>query len=155
MSTPYYSCWTPNVWRSAGHVQTQIEDIFVKCVAVTAAHLQHLAILRYINNFNNNNNNNLWASNRWSDEGMRHVAGCIKLAWRATLLRLVHVTPAGLSLHVTAFDRMCPSKRWTDGRSNGQTDSPSVRLLYMYFDIFVGIWCTVLCAILYRLQARL
>jgi len=37
----------------------QTEDNFVKRVAVTAAHMQHLAILRYINILNNNNNNNV------------------------------------------------------------------------------------------------
>ena len=47
-----------NSEHQAGHVQTQTEDIFVKRVAVTTAHLQHLAILRYINILNNNNNNN-------------------------------------------------------------------------------------------------
>jgi len=43
----------------------QTEDIFVQRVAVTPAHLQHLAILRYINIFNNNNNNPVQSNPIW------------------------------------------------------------------------------------------
>jgi len=74
----------------------QIERIMVNGVAVTAAHLQHLAILRYLNSLNNNNNNNncdgnvLWTkwrnSWRWSLYPPLWLLGLLSVSNRVILI---------------------------------------------------------------------